>query len=309
MGKLAGKIAGHCRRWSGIFGDSAGHFRGMGHLIRGESTPRVSSLTATRRSTGVAIWSRYRYRVEDYWTLIQTLRQGNKYTHGALLERAAWTGDPEGPKRFQYTAVCAVPEGWVLLGRKAKHRGWPPLADLRSSPSLRLLPFIVRWRPEFSDQKLGRKRAGMEGAAGEPWTLEGGRLSLQINRDFVRLKLKIVDEMTRRMHAFTTTPQGVWAAWRKEAEVIKGVNTVTRELIALKRWAFVESDTYRAYDTEVRRLVRRWLSSVRGRSSAQAQEITRRYLIPWRYNPQGHPSKLWLAHQAALKAAEVSKPR
>lgn len=31
------------------------------------------------------IWSRYRYRVEDYWPLIQVLRQSNKYTHGVLI--------------------------------------------------------------------------------------------------------------------------------------------------------------------------------------------------------------------------------
>lgn len=247
----------------------------------------------------MAIWSRYRYRVEDYWTLIQTLRQGNKYSHGLLLTHSQWP-HPEGPARVKLTAVCEVPEGWVLLGRKAKHRGWPELTDLRVAQALRLVPFRVRWRPEFSDQKLERPRA-LEGKAK---TLEEGRLSLQINRDFVRLKLKIVDEMTRRMHAFTTTPQGTWAARRREAEVIKGVNAVTRELIALKRWAFVESATYSAYDGEVRRLVQRWLTSVRGRSSAQAKEITRRYLIPWRYNPQGIPSRLWVAHQAALKAGE-----
>ena len=31
------------------------------------------------------IWSRYRYRVEDYWPLILVLRQSNKYTHGVLV--------------------------------------------------------------------------------------------------------------------------------------------------------------------------------------------------------------------------------
>jgi hypothetical protein len=323
------------------------------------------------------IWSRYRYRVEDYWPLIQVLRQSNKYTHGLLVPlsaeeaarpkrgqtrgeqravgeelplsveledqavdrssreqaREAMTEEErreddrrhfrfqpdldspdllahrgEGPREVKGTRVIPVPEGWVILGRKAayreyqKHLGLPELVDLRHSPSIRLVPFIIRWRPEFSDQKLERTKTQPER---QDRTLEEGRLSLQVNRDFVRLKLKIVHEMTSRMHFYESVPGGTWAAWRKEAELIKGVNQVTRELIALKRWAFVESDTYAAYDTEVRRRVKIWLTSVRHRKAEEAQAILWKYVLPWRYNPEKLPSKLALKHRAAHAAGEM----
>lgn len=313
------------------------------------------------------IWSRYRYRVEDYWSLIQVLRQSNKYTHGTLLsltreqqldperkrskgerkaeregwltaveledraleahmeslalaelteeEQAAWQRanfrfEPDydspdvlahrdqSPKQIRGSRVIPVPEGWVILGRKSKYRGLPELRDLRCSKSIRLVPFIIRWRPEFSDQKLGR-------AAAKPGrrdqTLEEGRLSLQVNRDFVRLKLKIIHEMTSKKHFYQRHPAGTIAAWKKEAELIKGVNQVTRELIALKRWALVESDTYSAYDTEVRRQVKLWLTSVRHRKAAEAQRVVEKYLVPWRYNPEGKVSKLKKAQERNRK--------
>lgn len=322
------------------------------------------------------IWSRYRYRVEDYWPLIQVLRQSNKYTHALLVPLSAeQAAAPErrqsrglqlaqaeepltsieledqalddhldqlqredlpeterreydrqrfrfrpdlaspdllahrdaGPREVKGTRVIPVPEGWLILGRKAtyreyqKHLGLPALSDLRQSPSIRLVPFMVRWRPEFSDQKLDR----VAEQPGRPdRTLAEGRLSLQVNRDFVRLKLKIIHEMTSRMHFYETTPQGTWAAWKKEAELIKGVNQITRELIALKRWAFVESDTYAAYDQENRRLVRLWLTSVRHRKADDAQAVIWKYLLPWRYNPEKLPSKLALQHRAAQTAGE-----
>lgn len=325
------------------------------------------------------IWSRYRYRVEDYWPLIQVLRQSNKYTHGLLVplsdeqaampERRQTRGDQraataetlssieledqaidrsdrervrevmteeerreddrrhfrfqpdldspdllahrgEGPREVKGTRVIPVPEGWVILGRKAtyreyqKHLGLPELVDLRQSPSIRLVPFIIRWRPEFSDQKLERTKTQPDR---QNRTLEEGRLSLQVNRDFVRLKLKIVHEMTSRMHFYESVPGGTWAAWKKEAELIKGVNQVTRELIALKRWAFVESDTYSAYDTEVRRRVKVWLTSVRHRKAEEAQAILWKYVLPWRYNPEKLPSKLALKHRAAQAAGQRKK--
>lgn len=319
------------------------------------------------------IWSRYRYRVEDYWPLIQVLRQSNKYTHGllvplsaeeaALPERGQARGEQvvaeevllssveledqaverssqervreamteeerrehdrrhfrfqldlnspdllahrgEGPREVKGTRVIPVPEGWVILGRKAtyreyqKHLGLPELVDLRQSPSIRLVPFIIRWRPEFSDQKLERTKTQPDR---QDRTLEEGRLSLQVNRDFVRLKLKIVHEMTSRMHFYESVPGGTWAAWKKEAEVIKGVNQVTRELIALKRWAFVEPDTYAAYDTEVRRRVKIWLTSVRHRKAEEAQAVLWKYVLPWRYNPEQLPSRSALKYQQHLK--------
>jgi hypothetical protein len=317
------------------------------------------------------IWSRYRYRVEDYWPLIQVLRQSNKYTHGLLValsseqaqapERrqprgmqqgasghplsAASTGSvlerhqvqpvqesalaserPErnrpsfrfqpdatapnllahrhqGPPQIKGARVIPVPEGWVILGRKAKYRGLPLLSDLRVSPSLRLVPVIIRWRPEFSDQKLGRAQAT---PGREDRTLAEGRLSLQINRDFVKLKLKLVHQMTSKKHFYRTTPDGIWAAWKKEAELIKGVNQITRELIALKRWAYIESDTYSAYDSEVRSRVKLWLTSVRHRKAADAQRIVWQYVLPWRYNPDKLPSKLTLQYRAAQVAGEQS---
>ncbi|CAM2976616.1 hypothetical protein [Deinococcus radiodurans] len=316
------------------------------------------------------IWSRYRYRVEDYWPLILVLRQSNKYTHGVLVpltsaqradpkrrrtkgekasEESRWLTsveleeraldryvedlslvgkseeelaeyrrqnfqfypDPEspdvlahreeGPKQVKGSRVIPVPEGWVILGRKAKYRGLPELQDLRCAPSIRLVPFIIRWRPEFSDQKLGRAEA-RPGRADQ--TLEEGRLSLQVNRDFVRLKIKIIREMTGRKHFYESSPGGTIAAWKKEAELIKGVNQVTKELIALKRWAFVEPDTYSAYDSEVRKRVKIWLTSVRHRKAEQAQALVFKYVVPWRYNPGKLPSKLALAHREALRAAE-----
>lgn len=293
------------------------------------------------------IWSRYRYRVEDYWGLILVLRQSNKYTHGTLLaltqeQRSSperrkprgelspqaeaspgpeatvpptfrFTPDPEspdllahaeqGPREVKGARVIAVPEGWIILGKKAEYRGLPPLADLRTSPSIRLIPFIIRWRPEFSDQKLERGTA-------EARTLEQGRLSLQINRDFVRLKLRIIREMTSRKNFYESTPDGVTAAWKKEKELIKGVNAVTRELIALKRWAFVEPDTYSAYDSEVRRLVRVWLTSVRQLKARAAHLTVQKTVVPWRYNPEGLPSKLRLAQQAQQPPAPgAGRPR
>ncbi|MCY1703736.1 hypothetical protein [Deinococcus sp. SL84] len=311
------------------------------------------------------IWTRYRYRVEDYWPLILVLRQSNKYTHGVLVplsreqerdperrkskgqrrmeqerwltsieleekaldeylegltlaelseeEQAEWQrknfrfqpdeASPDvlahreqGPKAVKGSRVIPVPEGWVILGRKARYRGLPELQDLRCSASIRLVPFIIRWRPEFSDQKLGRAEA----QPGRPdQTLAEGRLSLQVNRDFVRLKLKIVHEMTSKKHFYERSPAGTLAAWKKEAELIKGVNTVTRELIALKRWAFVESDTYSAYDTEVRKRVRLWLTSVRHRKAEEAQRVVEKYVVPWRYNPEKIPSKLKRAQREA----------
>lgn len=309
------------------------------------------------------IWTRYRYRVEDYWPLILVLRQSNKYTHGVLVplsreqerdperrkskgqrrieqerwltsmeleeraldryleeltlaelteeERTDWqrknfrfqpdesspdvlTHREQGPRAVKGSRVIPVPEGWVILGKKAKYRGLPELQDLRCSASIRLVPFIIRWRPEFSDQKLGRAEA----RPGRPdQTLAEGRLSLQVNRDFVRLKLKIIHEMTSKKHFYERSPAGTLAAWKKEAELIKGVNAVTRELIALKRWAFVESDTYSAYDTEVRKRVRLWLTSVRHRRAEEAQRIVEKYIVTWRYNPEKIPSKLKRAQQ------------
>lgn len=335
------------------------------------------------------IWSRYRYRVEDYWPLIQVLRQSNKYTHGRLVplgplgaadpERRwskaesdaefaslLWTARGEaaadwvkqlraagpladfqvakvreryavapredggfrfqpdlnapnllghrryGPREVKGTRVLAVPEGWVILGKKSAYRGLPDLQDLRCSPSIRLVPFIIRWRPEFSDQKLGRRERKPER---EDRTLEEGRLSLQVNRDFVRLKLRVIREMTGRKHFYQSGPEGMVAAWKKEGELIKGVNQVTRELIALKRWAFVESDTYSAYDSEVRRLVRIWLTSVRHHQPESARALMFTYLVPWRYNPEGLPSKLALAQQhhsskaVAVKMEGGRRPR
>lgn len=328
------------------------------------------------------IWSRYRYRVEDYWPLIQVLRQSNKYTHGTLLPLPAYVAaDPErkwskaesdrewasahwfhlgesspdwvkqlhaaeplapiriakirhrygvdpredggfqfqpdltapnvmshsrlGPREVKGTRVLTVPEGWVILGKKEKHRGLPQLHDLRCSPSIRLVPFIIRWRPEFSDQKLGRR----ERTPGrEDRTLEEGRLSLQVNRDFVRLKLRVIREMTSRKHFYETGRDGTVAAWKKEGELIKGVNQVTRELIALKRWAFVEPDTYSAYDSEVRRLVKIWLTSVRHHKSEAAQAMLFQYLVPWRYNPERLPSKMALAQRDHTERTQLVRP-
>lgn len=327
----------------------------------------------------MAIWSRYRYRVEDYWPLILVLRQSNKYTHGVLVplsaeqqhdperrkskrqredEQTSWLSAMElesraldnyleeldlqekiaglseeevaayrrslwkfeadrdtpdvlahrnaGPHQVKGSRVIPVPEGWVILGRKARYRGLPELVDLRTAPSIRLTPFIIRWRPEFSDQKLGRAEA-QPGRRDQ--TLPEGRLSLQVNRDFVRLKLKIIHQMTSKKHFYQSTPSGMIAAWKKEAELIKGVNQVTRELIALKRWAFIESETYSAYDTEVRKRVKLWLTGVRHRKTEQAQLLVQKYVIPWRYNPDKLPSKLALAHKQALKAEKRSREK
>ncbi|WP_197480533.1 hypothetical protein [Deinococcus radiodurans] len=64
------------------------------------------------------------------------------------------------------------------------------------------------------------------------------------------------------------------------------VNQVTKELIALKRWAFVEPDTYSAYDSEVRKRVKIWLTSVRHRKAEQAQALVFKYVVPWRVQPR-----------------------
>jgi len=102
------------------------------------------------------LWTEYRYKEEDYDSLIRSLKRVSKHRYGVLLkDPPKLKGYPTGPRVFR------VPEGWVILSPKPYTR-YHTLQDLRKP--IRLVPFII--------------------------FLAGDRLRLQINRDYVRLQLK-----------------------------------------------------------------------------------------------------------------------
>jgi len=112
------------------------------------------------------LWTEYRYREEDYRSLINSLKRFSKHRYGILLkEPPKIKGYPKGPRVFK------VPEGWVILSPKPSTRYYE-LQDL--TKPLKLVPFIIL----FTD----------------------GRLRLQINRDYVRLQLKRAKALSSRAH-------------------------------------------------------------------------------------------------------------
>jgi hypothetical protein len=189
------------------------------------------------------LWTDYHYNARDYWRLIAGLRNPNKYRYGLLLPKE------EVPKIKSSASagnkVLELPEGWLILTRKPKGRYYE-YQDLERKP-IKLIPFIIRFRPDI------------------------GRLSLQINRDYVRLQLK-------RARALSTK---YWYGSKRknEKDYIKAVNNLTRELRAMCRFALVYTATRKAYNRKLREIVITFLTSVLGLPKKVAKQKVEKYLI------------------------------
>ena len=186
------------------------------------------------------LWTDYRYRVEDYIPLINSLRNVSKHKYGILLkEEPGIKGYPGGPRVFK------VPEGWVILNRKPETRHYR-LQDLEEKP-LKLVPFIILWDKDK------------------------GRLRLQINRDYVRLQLKRAKALSSKAH---------WYGGRRknERDYIKAINNLTRELRAIAKVAYVYPETRRAYNTKLRGIVLTFMTSVLGLKKSVALRKIEKYL-------------------------------
>lgn len=168
------------------------------------------------------LWTDYRYRVEDYIGLINSLRNASKHRYGLLLkEEPKIKGYPTGPRVFK------VPEGWVILSPSPKTRHYE-LQEL--SKPLKLIPFII-----LLDQ-------------------ETERLKLQINRDYVRLQLK-------RAKALSSSAHWYGSKRKNERDYIKAINSLTRELKAIDKVAFVYPETKRAYNSKLKEIVLTFMTS------------------------------------------------
>lgn len=191
----------------------------------------------------MAILNRYIYNEKDYWRLINALRQVNQYRYGCLLEEQPDT-------LFRNAKIFPVQEGFVLLAREPNER-FPQLQDLQKP--LYLLPFFIVWNEKNQ------------------------RLRLQLNRDFIRLKIWIIDEASRHEYRWVDKD----SVKIKQAEFIGFCNTITQEIQEAGRYCWVEPQTLAAYDRQVKKIVLRWLTTVARVPVAQAKQIHAQYVRRW----------------------------
>lgn len=190
----------------------------------------------------MSIWSRYVYDQSDYWPLINALRQKNRYRFGALIQ--------EFPLEIpRHTRAFVVPDGVAVLSWTEQKN--IPLHDLKKS--LNLLPFFIIYNSKRE------------------------RLQLQINRDFVRLKIRVIDEASRHEYRWVDGD----SVKIKQAEFIAFCNTVTQEIQEAGRYCWVEPQTLAAYDRQVKKIVLRWLTTVARLPAAQAKQIYAQYVRRW----------------------------
>jgi len=189
----------------------------------------------------MSLWTDYRFRYSDYHLLRASLRNPNKYRYGILLppEEEPKIKSGSGNKVFK------VPEGWLILTRRKKG-WWYVYQDLQIQP-IRLIPLIIRWRPDK------------------------GRLSLQINRDYVRLQLKRAKALSKKFW---------YGSKRKnERDYIKAVNNLTRELKEIDTFAYVHKATKWTYNKKLEWIVLDFLTSVLGLPRRIAKEKVEKYLV------------------------------
>jgi len=210
----------------------------------------------------VAIWSRYRYEEADYRSLIWSCRHQNHHRYATLLE-----APPESLSR----GVRALPtrEGWVILSPHREKR-WAFLQDLLETP-LYLEPFVLLFE---------RDR---------------GRVKLQVNRNFVRLKLHIIDEMTH----YGRGKRGPEAHVITPAEFISAVNQVTAEMSDLNRYAWTYPETLVSYNARLRCMVRGYLIGSLKLPREEANAQLERYLREWWPPKKGERAGLVVPEDAA----------
>lgn len=220
------------------------------------------------------------YREKRYMTLINSLRQPNRYAYAALYKtRPARTG--------RHARVIKLPEGWLLLARTT-HAHAPELQDLRARP-VALRYFILT----FDHTR--------------------NRIRLQISKRFWRQKLAYVSEVcnSREWHRTPKAASSSESAERKSstkrhksrhrkyrhetpgrsearaenlkhiAQVLTSVNAATREMLEIDRHAFVHPGTRRAWDKRVRRHVVTWLTFHASMRLDPASKLVNSRIITW----------------------------
>lgn len=197
--------------------------------------------------------TRYVYDERDYITLINALRQANRYRYARLR--------PHPGKAGRQARLFHLPEGWLLLAR-SEHRHTPDMIDLRITP-LYLHCFMLN----FDHSR--------------------DRIRLQVNKRFIRDKLAYISTITSRKR-WPTSNRATSRSEQKIASVLATINPVTREMWELERYAFCHPETRRSWDKNVRRSVLRWLTSVAQQPALHAKWIVRARLSSW-YRMQKQP--------------------
>lgn len=171
----------------------------------------------------------------------------NKYRYALLSEKKLYNlikgrGNQEGKSR-----CFELPEGFLHLASRPL-KGEIPLWE----KPVRLIPFIITWDHE-------RQRA-----------------RLQINRDFVRNKLKII----RSQHKPYYFDKGKFKKVDASTYILF-VNEITRELETVARYCFVYPQTIRAYNLKLRKMVYKFLTDIAGMKKEEAQKTIKRYIHFW----------------------------
>jgi hypothetical protein len=187
------------------------------------------------------LWTDYRYDEKDYISLINTLKQNNKYRYAILLQECNLKGSVG---RFK---VLKLSEGYLILSRFEKIRKLNmPLIDL-TQHSLKLICYILLIPPNED------------------------RIRLQVNRNYLRLLLK-------RIKAVSSSKYWYGSKRKFTRDYLKYVNQVVLEGNRLIATCFVHKSTIYGFNKKLKKLVFDHLTNIQGMSASKANFVISKYL-------------------------------
>lgn len=190
------------------------------------------------------LWTNYRFRKHDYASLLNVLKQPNKYRFALLLKECTLKGSVG---RFK---VIKLPEGILILARNPRIRGIGKLIDL-SKQSLKLVCYTL-YIPAKSE-----------------------RIRLQVNRHYLRLLLKRIKALSGAYW---------YGSKRKFLkDYLKAVNQIIREANDLASTCFVYPETIQAFNKKLKQIIFKHLTSVQGLKSKEAKKVIAKYLTTLRH--------------------------
>jgi len=195
------------------------------------------------------IWLKnYRYKKEDYKSLIEALKRPNRYQYALLLQENPGLNEVcKG--RFR---LFKLPEGVLILSRYSRIRipgGYLELKDLRKS-SIKLIPYIL-YMPE-------------------------DRIRLQINRDYLR-------RLWKKINAISSSAYWYGSKRKFQKDYLKAVNEIVREANDLASTCFIYPESIRAFNKRLKKTVLRFLTNVLSIKTNKAKEIIKLYLTVLRH--------------------------